>query len=232
MGLFNPVYALLIPSLVFVTIPLAILAGLTTTLAFSVLILRVIVVYLDIALSVVPQSLAGRGTASLQQRLAASRNAAKTLPYSQSPSPLRSSIRHRRRRSSVSALSGGSTSSLSASERGPGLIPSIGPEREFEGIGGWRLGDDDDDELWTTVNALPDRSLGRHHGRTSSTGPTTPGEGGYLMMKGRTHSPEARKAASPNCSRARTPTGPRVGFATTNMNQNEGGYFALVRAKQ
>lgn len=220
----NPVYALFIPSLIFITIPLALLAGLTTTLAFSILIFRVIVVYLDIALSVVPQSLSNQSSRSLHERMNIGRYPTKR-PFSQSPSPPRTIRQHRRRRSSAaSVFSGGSNISLAASERGPGLIPSIGPEREFEGIGGWRLANDDDDELWATVNASPERSLGRHHARTSSAGgATTPGEGGDLMMKGRTHSPETWKAASPNVSRARTPNGPRVAFS----NQNDGGYFAL-----
>lgn len=228
MALFNPLYALVIPSLCLVTVPLAILAGITTTLAFSVLLLRVLVVYLEMALSLVPQSFSSLTTRTFPQ----------TITTTASPLPLASPLRrqqqqpnHRRRRSSASGLSG---SASSISERGLGLIPSVGAERDFEGVGGWRVGGAEDDELWTTVNPrleMPERSFGggRHHHRTPS-GPTTPGEGGFLMMKGRTRSPETggsmKTPTSPNSSRARTPTGPRITF--TGMGQADG-YFALSR---
>jgi hypothetical protein len=99
------------------------------------------------------------------------------------------------------------------------LLPSIGPERDFEGVGGWRLSGDD--ETWTTINSrleLPDKQYhGRNHHRSPS-GPTTPGEGGYLMMKGRTRSPSAiRTSASPNSGRTRTPSGPRIAFTNKSF---------------
>jgi hypothetical protein len=70
--------------------------------------------------------------------------------------------------------------------------------RDFEGVGGWRLASDDratgdDDSDWANINSrleLPlDRTRqqhGRHHYRTPSghSGPVTPGEGSWLMMKG------------------------------------------------
>lgn len=107
------------------------------------------------------------------------------------------------------------------------------------------MGGEEEDELWNTVNMrldMPERSspfaaASRQHHRTPSGGPgvTTPGEGGYLMMKGRTRSPEASgggggggalktASTSPNSSRARTPTGPRLTF-TTGAGPVEG-YFA------
>lgn len=112
-----------------------------------------------------------------------------------------------------------------------GLIPSVGAERDFEGLGGWRVGED---EIWTTINSrseLPDRQHGRNHHRSVSGGPITPGEGGYLMMKARTRSPEtkpARTSTSPNSSRARTPTGPRMGLAGKTIE----GYFPLSAPSQ
>jgi len=62
MALLNPVYAFVVPFLFVVTVPLAVFAGITTTIAFSVLILRVLAVYLDVALSFVPHYLGGRKT--------------------------------------------------------------------------------------------------------------------------------------------------------------------------
>ena len=64
----NPVYGLMVPFLCVVTLPLAIFAGITTTLAFSILMFRVMLVYLDIAVSLVPQYLMGRGSSQGQSR--------------------------------------------------------------------------------------------------------------------------------------------------------------------
>ncbi|KAH7327953.1 hypothetical protein B0I35DRAFT_472717 [Stachybotrys elegans] len=212
MALLNPVYAFMVPFLFVVTVPLAVFAGITTTCAFCVLILRVIVVYIDIALSLVPQSLLGRKPRHLRFVHANGVSSRSPSNRSDSPSPHVNIGRRRRRRpSSVSAISGGSTTPVG--DAGLGLIPSVGPERDFEGLGGWRVADGDD-TIWTTINSrleLPDRQGNRNHHRTPSGGLTTPGEGSYLMMKGRARSPEARtiKASmSPNSSRARTPTGP------------------------
>jgi hypothetical protein len=67
----NPVYGLMVPFLCVVTLPLAIFAGITTTLAFSVLMFRVMLVYLDIAVSLVPQYLMGRNSSQVQSHAAA-----------------------------------------------------------------------------------------------------------------------------------------------------------------
>lgn len=213
MGLPSPVHALVVPWLCLITVPLAILAGITTTLAFSVLIFRVFLIYLDILFSLAPSPLRRRhpATPAGTPRVSPPR---RQLLYSPP--------QHRRRRRSSA-----STSSLG--ERGLGLIPSVGAERDFEGIGGWRLGGRVEDELWTTVSNPPPE---RHHYRSPSAGgPTTPGEGGYLMMKGRARSPAESSpvvlySASPNSSRARTPTGPRVAFKGSGQAD---GYFALSR---
>lgn len=62
---------------------------------------------------------------------------------------------------------------------GLGIFGSGGAERDFEGIGGWRVpGSDDDDVLWTSMNSrleLPaivdDRK--RHHQRSLTSGSIT-----------------------------------------------------------
>ncbi|KAI9167190.1 hypothetical protein HJFPF1_03315 [Paramyrothecium foliicola] len=242
MALLNPVYAFFVPFLFVVTIPLALFAGITTLLAFSVLIFRVALVYLDIAISLVPQSIVGfkprryrppRQRLQLQPRAQQQQHRlniprlspTSTTIHSATPSPTLTPGRRRRRRpSSASIISNGSTTPVG--DGSLGLMPSVGPERDYEGIGGWRVGDDD---IWTTINSrleFPDR---RHHHRSASGGAvTTPGEGSYLMMKGRTRSPEARAskpAISPNSSRARTPTGARISFAAVGGSD---GYFPLT----
>ncbi|RFU80422.1 hypothetical protein TARUN_1777 [Trichoderma arundinaceum] len=236
MALLNPIYACVVPFLLITTIPLAIFAGITTTFAFSILIFRVFVVYLDIALSLVSQSLAHltESGASKTHHLRPPRtssSSSSTHSRNNSVSPSASSTllkRHRRRRPSSSVYSAGSATP--ASDIGLGLIPSVGAERDFEGVGGWRLGDDD--EAWTAINSrseLPDRLHDRNHRRTLSGGPTsTATEGGFLMMKGRARSPEKRPmpTPSPNSSKARAPSAaPRLGLPGANQSD---GYFPVM----
>lgn len=244
MALLNPIYACIVPLLLVTTIPLALFAGITTTFAFSVLIFRVFVVYLDIALSLVSQSLAhiidasgGKTHHHLRPPRTSSSSSSSIHSRTNSLSPSASSTllkRHRRRRPSSSVYSAGSATP--ASEIGLGLIPSVGAERDFEGVGGWRLGDDHDDASWTTINSrseLPDRlHHDRNHRRTLSGGPTSASsahESGFLMMKGRARSPEKRAmpmpTPSPNSSKARAPSAtPRLGLSGASQSD---GYFAL-----
>ena len=241
MALLNPLHALVVPFLFVVTVPLALFAGLTSSLAFAVLFFRVVIVYLDVALSLLPQSLTGikrpRRYTSNDAHLRASLSTAllgsgiDDSSAAAQQQPLLQRRRRRRLSSTVSMLStGGSTTPVS--EYGIGLTPSVGPERDFEGIGGWRSGEDD--EVWTTINSrmeLPDRQHARNHYRSASGGgATTPGDGGVLMMKTRRRSPESRGAprvaASPNSSRARTPSLSRLQMPTPSGAP--GSYFPLA----
>ncbi|KAI5463092.1 hypothetical protein BGZ63DRAFT_402433 [Mariannaea sp. PMI_226] len=227
MAVLNPVYAFVVPFLFIVTVPLAVFAGITTTIAFSVLILRVLAVYLDVALSLVPHYLGGSKPRPYRPHPPQLQdfNPVATIASSSSNSTASNTPQRRRRhRRSSSVLSAASLTPVT-SEMALGLAPSIGPERDFEGIGGWRLGDDD---VWTTINSrleLPDK---QHHGRThymSPSGPTTPGEGSCLMMKGRTPSSEnKRSSVSPNSGRTRTPSGPRISFSS---KPHHDGYFPV-----
>ena len=266
MALLNPVYGLIVPFLFVVTLPLAIFAGITTTLAFAVLMFRVVVVYLDLALHLIPQYFAGgqRGLRTLPRgyhagHTLASPTSALSISSGQS-SPTHSFSRqnggrYRRRRLS-GAGSNGSLGSITpksdagngGSLQGSGLIPSVGISRDFEGVGGWRL-DDQDDGVWMQINSrleLPmERSSGRsHHWPSPSGGPTTPGEGSWLVMsqpgrprskdgspehgngngaRGRDPPGRERSIVSPNSSRVRTPTG--LPHALTAMDREQS-YFA------
>ncbi|KAH8172743.1 hypothetical protein LIA77_06998 [Sarocladium implicatum] len=225
MALLNPVNALIVPFLLLTTIPLALFASITTLLAFSVLSLRVTLVYLDLALSLLPRPLLA--SIFLKRSPPSPSTTSASLPNSRSSSPTLLHKRSRRRSSATSLMSAGSTTSLT-DPRGLGLIPSIGASRDYEGIGGWRVGGSAaDDEAWTSVVdprlELPsstDHHLhyghhirGHHHHRSLSGGPITPGDTGYLMMRSsRTRSPEVMstmRSAVPNSSRARTPPASR-----------------------
>lgn len=247
MALINPVHTFIVPFLFVVTVPLAVFAGITTTLAFSILSFRVILVYLDIALSLVPQCFGTRKPhhyAAYTKR----RDGRPVSPAASSsvhsgefclgtPTPSQQQLppppmgrRHRRRPSSVTSIvSAGSATPIG--DMAMGLMPSIGPDRDFEGVGGWRSDRDGDDDTWTTINSrleLPDRSHARNHHRSPSGGPVTPGDSGVLMMKARARSPEAmgmRTPPSPTSFRTRTPSASRMSAISM---ANSDGYFPLA----
>ena len=213
MALINPVYALIVPFLFVFTIPLAVFAGITTTLAFSVLMFRVAVVYVDIAVNMVPQYLTGRRVYPFPRGYASASLSTTEASSNMPPSPVGSGTNspptsrqaarhHRRRRTSGASLH--SVGSITPVEDHIGggskrnsfmLVPSIGMDRDFEGVGGWRLGGrnpDDDDDAWTLINSrleLPLDYQRKHHQRSpSGGGATTPGGGAgngseFLMMK-------------------------------------------------
>ncbi|KAK3324216.1 hypothetical protein B0T19DRAFT_225168 [Cercophora scortea] len=281
MALINPIHGLVAPLLFIFTIPLAIFAGITTTIAFSILMFRVAVVYLDIALALIPQYVMGRsrarGSPTTYQR-SGGREGVKSPPsptssvtsgsgYSsptsvsafpsgtaflglgyRSPSHRRKSsygfgaaVRHSRRSSQTSMQSLGTITPIHEGQATPGLAesgltPSAGIDRDFEGVGGWRLDDQNDDSDWANINSrleLPLQSI-RHHQRSQSAGPSTPGEGSWLMMKTtqRNGLPEARdwerNAAkpliSPNSGRVRMSQNLSMPPALTTLDY-ETGYF-------
>ncbi|RCI10447.1 hypothetical protein L249_4273 [Ophiocordyceps polyrhachis-furcata BCC 54312] len=249
MALINPVQTLFVPFLLILMLPLAVFAGITTTLAFSILSFRVVAVYLDMALSLVPQcfssSASDANSASANSHhhshrrhlsLSPATSSSSTQSLENSPTtPTHPHLLHlhlhqaqsvprrrpRRPSSLTSVVSAGSVTTPGG-EMAMGLMPSVGPERDFEGVGGWREDRDGDDDTWTTINSrfeLPDRIHARNHHRSPSGGPVTPGDTGVLMMKGRARSPAI--SPSPNSSRARTPSVSRTMTASD-------GYFSLT----
>jgi hypothetical protein len=339
MALLNPIYAFIVPFLILFTVPLAIFAGITTGIAFFVLFCRVIVVYVDIALALLPQYLgAVPGLGLLRHRRRWARYAATAaisspppsappsvaprlyLPHSRrhsrqlsstdptvfsggipgtvhghgqgqgqgqghshgyghghghgygyahggckggasghpfaampaivpapsspgtkTPSPIMTPrfSSYRRRRPSSASLASATGSVTPVSECGFGLAPSVGLDRDFEGVGGWRISDAGDEDIWTTINSrleLPDRHshLWGHHGphqsRTHSTGTgsLTPGGAfggidGYLFMRGRNRSPESTRGS--NISKPRAPSQGLVPSALTTLDGDDAGYF-------
>ncbi|KAJ9137326.1 hypothetical protein NKR23_g9236 [Pleurostoma richardsiae] len=285
MAILNPVYGLIVPFLFVVTVPLAIFAGITTVLAFSVLMFRVSLVYLDIGLHMISQyvSRGGRGGYTMPPRgydaavttppsPVSSSGQLSSSPASSSP-PSTSSLQkrsqlqlhqqarqQRRRRLSAGSATGGSVGTVTPISDGglrasaSGLIPSVGIERDFEGIGGWRLDDRGSDDDWTRINSrleLPLDRSGKYHHRSSSGGPTTPGES-WLMMKPAARTPKesvslengnggggrgrgekwregngGKAVMSPNSSRVRTPTSVPPAFT---VRDREDGYFPPMMA--
>lgn len=196
----NPLYLLGPPLLILISIPLAIFAAVTTSIAFSTLLLRVSIVYFELGVALLHSWLfLDESTTSI------------TRPKYQPspPSPNRTSpSRHRHRRSSAAST----TSSQETSFRKPpvksdsfaSLLGTGAPNRDFEGVGGWRVfGDGDEEALWIGMNSrleLPavagDRQ--RRHRRSLTSG-----------SQRWSWSPDAVRI-SPMQSHARTPSATEV----------------------
>ena len=203
MSRLNPVYSIILLFLFIFTLPLFLLATLTTTLAFSILLFRAILIYIELALTVIPHYLLGLTSSSTQQSAVRS-----------SPTSASGPRRRKRRSSTTSSNVSGGTVMPSQGDTALGLSQSIGPTRDFEGVGGWRLGDpSDDDALWTNINSrleLPAHHERRHHRSLT-------GEGGQ-----KSYSPEMMMPNA-NMGRARTP--PTYGMGTGTFGSESQGYL-------
>ncbi|KAL8918308.1 MAG: hypothetical protein Q9172_005467 [Xanthocarpia lactea] len=161
---------LLYPLLLFITAPLLLFAFITTIAASVTLLFRVSLVYADLAAVLIKTQLLHHQT---------------SLPASPPPP----SKRHRassppsQRRSSSSSESqifgGGSRTPKSIESSGLAIYSAGSMQRDFEGVGGWRIPDTkDEDALWTSMNArlelsgFTEGSL-RHHRRASGASATT-----------------------------------------------------------
>ena len=163
----NIIHIIFTPVLLLISIPLLTFAFLTTTLAVSTLFIRVALVYAEL------------GAVLLQNYISP------RLPLSKHPSPIAQTIkspskptlprRSSRRSSTGSGQSNGGSATPKAPETsGLGIYSGQGATRDFEGVGGWRTGHEDEDGLWTNMNSrlelpVPGDERQRHH-RRSFTG--------------------------------------------------------------
>lgn len=180
------------PILLLISIPLTVFAAFTTTIAFSTLFVRVLIVYAELAAALLQDHFGGYATF---------RNAPESLNFKVIVEEKQ--FRRKSRRSSAGSLSsnGGSTTPKAPESSGFGIYSGGGAARDFEGVGGWRIQgpDDEDDDNWTTMNSrleLPAVVDGRprNHHRSRTSGSLT----SVLPPK------------SPGQSRARTPSSTRV----------------------
>ena len=166
------VRVILYPSLLFISIPLVIFAVVTTIAASSTLFFRVLLVYADLAFVLIKNQFLHHHHTSKS-------------PSSPSPAGRRArkSPQHgRRRRSSTSSgdpLTFGGSRTPRSTESSSGLgIYSVGNmQRDFEGVGGWRIPNtESEDSLWTSMNTrleLPASFVEgrhRHHRRSITSG--------------------------------------------------------------
>ena len=192
-GLF---YLLLSPILLFISIPLSFFAALTTTLAFSTLFFRALLVYAELGAVLIHNQFVGQHTS--EKTLAPTKLAPLTREGKQP--------QHKSRRSSAGGGSNGGSTTPRFPDTSLGIHSGDGVVRDFEGVGGWRNpGSDDEDALWTSLNSrleLPAMVDGRrrNHRRSRTSGSLTSVS---LPLK------------SPVPSRAMTPTSVLVGGSSS-----------------
>ncbi|KAI1341575.1 hypothetical protein F5Y15DRAFT_361067 [Xylariaceae sp. FL0016] len=244
MALPNPLQFLVFPFVLFVAFPLALCAGFTTIFAFLVLFARLFLVYFDVGLETLRYVLLGH--AAQTRYIASQRTPSASLLASADSSPLPSpnpdvaSPRHkirRKRRSSVTVS--GRPVTPPGKLNGLAFTSTTGLDRDFEGIGGWRLDSVDmdaqgaDEQEWYALNSRLEVLERRHHMRSHSGGAILPGTGnsGMGMQSNRagSRSPEGlRMTTSPNSSRSRTPTNGRPQSFTKREHDS---YFPTCEEK-
>ena len=188
----SPLYLLGPPLLLLISIPLTILAVITTSIAVTCLTVRVSIVYFELGIALIHSYFFPPPQKPLPKR----------------PSPGRSSPhRSRNRRSSIASTTSSHDAAVQPSYPSQlqyksgsfaSLIGTGEITRDFEGVGGWRLpGNEDEEALWMGMNsrlelpaAIPKQ---RRHQRSLT--------GGSQRC-----SPETMRF-SPMQSRSRTPAG-------------------------
>lgn len=163
-------YILISPLLLLFSIPMVIFATITTTLAFSTLLLRALILYAELGAALVQDQFVthtpSKGTSKSLRRCISSHEA-----YGMR--------RKGRRSSAASASSNGGSITPKAPDTSGLAIFSQALERDFEGIGGWRpAGQDDEDVLWTNMNSrleLPTMAENRqrNHRRSNTSSSLT-----------------------------------------------------------
>ena len=188
----NIFYLLLSPILLFISVPLSLFAALTTTLAFSTLFFRALLVYAELGVVLVRNQF-------YSQHDDRKSPVAKRLPFAIADGK---QPQHKSRRSSAGSGSNGGSTTPRVPDSGLGVYSGGGTVRDFEGVGGWRIpGTVDEDVLWTSMNSRLELPAivdgGRHfHHRSRTSGSLTSVS---LPFK------------SPIRSRARTPSSVRLG---------------------
>ena len=156
---------LLSPILLLISIPLTLFATLTTTLAFSTLFFRALLVYAELGAVLVQNQFVSRHA---NEKSLAPVRVTPTVPEGKQPW-------HKRRTSSAGSGSNGGSATPGVPDSGHGIYGGSGAVRDFEGVGGWRIpGTDDEDAIWTSLNSrleLPaivdSRRRNHHRSRTS-----------------------------------------------------------------
>lgn len=193
-----------LPVVLFISIPFAVFAAFTTSLAFGVLFVRLLIVYIDLGIALAHSAISSSRP---------SKDEAMNLQPTRSP--IYEAAKGRRRRS-VAGYSTPPRSSVPKTSSFASLV-GTGTDRDYEGVGGWRLSADDEEEaLWMNLNSrleLPATSSpARRNHKRSLTGAS------------QRSSPEMGR--SPSLFRTRTPgtASPEGYFSVQPISSNREGY--------
>jgi len=193
----SPIYFLGPFFFLLISVPLAICAMITTSIAVTALLIRASVVYFELGVALI-------SSCFFLQKSSPITLPKSTLPPSHSgtASPIRPrSARPISRSSAVSLPDAPNPRLAYKSGSFASLIGTGEPTRDYEGVGGWRVpGEEDEEALWIGMNSrleLPAATPGgrRHHKRSLT--------GGSQSQRW-SWTPEAVRI-SPMQSRARTP---------------------------
>jgi hypothetical protein len=201
------------PLLLVLSIPFAVFAIFTTTIALSALAFRALVVYIELAVVVIHNYMFLRPPSrpSRRPRSHASRDGVH---------------RRKKRRSSGSSVVSdqGFVVPVDRDIGGFALAGSVGIERDFEGVGGWSLSGPNEDALWTSMNSrleLPAEERQRRHRRSLTASGIPSGNAESRSRREWRYGSEGI-AISPIMSRARTP--PATAFGPSGSPD---GYFSF-----
>lgn len=236
MAFFNPLQFFIFPFVFLIALPLALFAGLTTILAFFVLFLRLFVVYFDVGLETLRYVFVGhnQNRRMVELPMSSRRPSLQMTPIG-SPQSAPESPKSQRTRRRADSIGSSSTSGHS----GLGALATVSNtvlDRDYEGVGGWRLQDSIDDaeeRAWESLNSrleVPDHH--RHHFRSLS------GSGGlYMKSDARIGAagPERLKrtsSSSPNSSRIRTPSNLKLNMEPFTSTEPGDSYFPPYASPQ
>ncbi|KAI1853249.1 hypothetical protein JX265_000252 [Neoarthrinium moseri] len=243
MALPNLVLVLLLPFAVLAALPFAIFAAFTSILAFFVLWLQLIWANFAVLLETLRYVFLGHGrprhfVPSPSESRRSSRPTSPTMSPPLSPEALSpKSYRPRRRTASI-----GSNGAIASGHYGGQLLTtSSALDRDYEGLGGWRLQDGRnaaDEKAWESLNSrfeVPDHH--RHHYRSQThsgapAGACRVGSSNASGARSNPHSPERVTLAigsNSHSPRSRTPSRAKVEPFT---NVDQGSYFPPFTSTQ
>ena len=165
-------YGLLSPVLFVISIPLASFALITTTFAFSTLCFRVLIVYIELFAVVIHDYLTVPESSSINNPL---------IKAEIQKADMKPQYHRKRGGSTPSGHALGATTPNLSGASGLQAYSNSNMDRDFEGVGGWRMpGSEEDDLIWTSMNsrlelpaAVGERQRKHHRSRTSGSTPPT-----------------------------------------------------------
>ena len=202
-------YILLSPILLFVSIPLSLFAALTTTLAFSTLFFRALLVYAELGVVLVRNQFYSQYE---NEKIPVPKKMPLAAVEGKQP-------QHKSRRSSAGSGSNGGSTTPRVPDSGLGVYSGGGAVRDFEGVGGWRIpGTVDEDVVWTSMNSRLELPAiadgGRHFHHRSRT------SGSFTSVSLPFKSPVRSRARTPSSVRPGGSISPEEYFATQEPSKS------------